>query len=163
MRQRLKQSYKVYGAQLLAVCRRYSPDINTAEDMLHDGFIAAFKAADSFRGSTEGELYAWLRRIMVNTCLMRIRKKDLLGEANPIDATFDLAQAPAFDGIPERVLLNMISSLPVGERSVLNLYAFEEMSHKQIADLLGITERASINKLHRARVMLAKKIKEYGE
>ena len=162
MKQRLKEAYEEHGAQLLAVCRRYTPNLQTAEDMFQDGFMSAFKAAQSFKGTSEAELYAWLRTIMVNTCLMRIRKNDILKDAADVEFQSEVPDDDVgYERIDQQTLIEMISTLPVSERTVLNLFVFEDLSHKEIAQKLGITEKASINKMYRAKAMLAEKIRNY--
>ena len=93
---------------------------------------------------------------------MRIRKKDILKDA--ADVAFQ-AEVPdddvGYERIDQQTLIEMISTLPVSERTVLNLFVFEDLSHKEIAQKLGITEKASINKMYRAKAMLAEKIRNY--
>lgn len=138
------------------------PDRQTAEDMFQEGFLSAFKAVRSFKGTTEAELYSWLRTIMVNTCLMHIRRKDILKDASEIESQSDMPEDDVgFDSLDRQTVIELISSLPAGERTVLNLFVFEEMSHKEIAAKLGMTEKASRNKMYRAKAMLAEKIKNY--
>ena len=138
------------------------PNLQTAEDMFQEGFLSAFKAAKSFKGTTEADLYSWLRTIMVNTCLMRIRRKDILKDAADIEFLIDIPDDDVgFDSVDRQTMIELISALPVGERMVLNLFMFEDMSHKEIAAKLGITEKASRNKMYRAKAMLVEKIREY--
>ncbi len=160
-----KELYERYAKRMLQVCMRYSPDRETAQDMMHDGFIQVFRSLDKFTDRGEGSIRAWMERIMINTCLQHIRKKDLLRESNKLtdnlqvvnDHTVDVA----VERVPEEVLLRFLQELPVGYRTVFNLYVFEGMSHKDISKTLGIRENSSSSQLYRAKCLLAKQITEY--
>ena len=138
--------------------------MHTAEDMFQEGFLSAFRAADSFRGKGEAELFGWLRTIMVNTCLMKVRKRDLIQESADIEDFEDsIIDEGTIGKLDSEALFEMISSLPAGERTVFNLFVFEEMSHKDIAKRLGITERASISKMYRAKALLTEMIQNKND
>jgi RNA polymerase sigma-70 factor (ECF subfamily) len=106
---------------------------------------------------------------MVNTCLQHLRKKDVLRESASMEyAASDRMSLPDADAleqavadIPHEVLLRFISELPVGYRTVFNLYVFEGLSHKEIARQLGIKERSSSSQYHRAKTILARQIRDY--
>lgn len=156
--------YERYGGQLMAICLRYSGDKETAEDILHDGFLRIFQTIGQFSYQGQGSLKAWLCKVMVNEALGYLRKQNMktrqevsMDEVpNVIDDTDEKV-----DDIPQSVLMKLISELPDGYRSVFNLYVFEGKSHKEIASLLGITEHTSSSQFYRARVLLMKKIEEY--
>ncbi|MFA5324682.1 MAG: RNA polymerase sigma factor [Bacteroidales bacterium] len=165
-----KEIYERYSGRMLAVCMRYCPDRDTAQDMMHDGFILVYKALDRFTDRGEGSMRAWIEKIMVNTCLQRLRKKDLLKNSTEISSlennTLVIDESlleSQLDGIPRDVLMQFIKELPTGYRTVFNLYVFEEYSHKEIAKMLGINEKSSSSQLYRAKCILAKKITEYGK
>lgn len=158
-----KVLYERYAPMMMAVCLRYSGDEETARDLLHDGFIRAFTQIGSFSG--KGSFEGWLRRIFVNLALENYRKEKqkfrfmeeysyLKGDDfedqpdNPLD----------IENITGEEVLNMIKNLPPGYRTVFNMYIFEEMSHKEIAEVLGINEAASRSQFFRAKNMLRKKI-----
>ena len=125
---------------MLAVCYRYVGDMDAAHDVLHDGFIKIFTRF-TFRG--ECPLEVWVNRVMVSQALDYLRREQ------------------RFSRLSEEVLMKFVAGLPDGCRTVFNLYVFEEKSHKEIADLLHIKEHSSTSQLHRAKTMLAKRIKEY--
>jgi len=156
----------IYDAQvqyLAAVCRRYVSDEDDVKDVLQESFIKAFNSLRSFEWRGEGSLRAWMKRIVVNQSLMFLRRKHGFGAAPlPPDAADTIAdEAPQLDGIPMSALQRMIRSLPVGYRTVFNLYAVEGHSHKEIASLLGISENTSFSQYSRARARLAELIKQY--
>lgn len=163
----LEQAYKKDGAYLLSVCRRYVCDPATAQDMFQDGFVSAYLNWNKFRDRGPGSLKAWLSRIMANTCLMYLRKKDPMHQAGDL-ASVPLAASDSelYDGIAgvrDEDLYNMILELPDMERTVLNMFVFEGFSHREIARTLGINESASAMRLYRAKARLADMIKDYEE
>jgi RNA polymerase sigma-70 factor (ECF subfamily) len=156
--------YERYGGGLMAICLRYIGDRETAEDVLHDGFLRIFQSIKQFSYQGEGSLKAWLSRVMVNEALGYLRKKNvqlqqevLMTEIPDVPDTDD----SDLNDIPRSVLMKFISELPDGYRTVFNLYVFEEKSHKEIASLLGITEHTSSSQFYRAKSLLIKKINEY--
>lgn len=160
-----KQLYELYAGTLFALCIRYSGDRETAKDILHDGFFKAFTSFDKFKYRGEGSLKAWLSRIMVNTALEHMRKNGEVNRVLTLDEVPDIidpeGEGEDMEKIPQEVLMKFVYELPAGYRTVFNLYTFEEKSHKEIAALLNINEKSSSSQLYRARVMLAKRIKEY--
>ncbi|MBQ6082003.1 MAG: sigma-70 family RNA polymerase sigma factor [Bacteroidales bacterium] len=162
----LEKAYKKDGAYLLSVCRRYVRDADTARDMFQDGFVSAYTNWSKFTDRGPGSLKAWLARIMANTCLMYLRKRDPVREADEIDtvplkAVSDDSLAGSIAGIKDEDLYNMILDLPDVERTVLNMFVFEGFSHKDIAHLLGIKESASAMRFYRAKAHLAEMIEKY--
>ena len=151
-----RELYERYSGALMAVCLRYVADRETAEDVLHDGFIRIFQSMNRFTYIGEGSLKAWLSRVMANEALGYLRKQNAEIPDMP-DEDEDV------DDIPQSVLMELIRQLPDGYRTVFNLYVFEEKSHKEIAALLGITEHTSSSQFYRAKCLLMKKIKEYRE
>jgi RNA polymerase sigma factor (sigma-70 family) len=149
--------YTKHYRKMFGVCLRYAPDRDTAEDILQDGFVKVFKNIGSFSGS--GSLEGWIRRIMVNTALELLRKKSTM---YPV---VDIEQAANTDGgwdvvstMAEQEILRMVQALPIGYRTVFNLYAIEGYSHKEIADQLNISEGTSKSQLARARQTLQENI-----
>ena len=162
----LEKAYKKDGAYLLSVCRRYVRDADTARDMFQDGFVSAYTNWSKFTDRGPGSLKAWLARIMANTCLMYLRKRDPVREADEIDtvplkAASDDSLAGSIADIKDEDLYNMILDLPDLERTVLNMFVFEGFSHKDIAHLLGIKESASAMRFYRAKAHLAEMIEKY--
>lgn len=145
---------------MLAVCYRYTGDMDAAHDVLHDGFIKIFTNF-SFRG--DSSLGTWVTRVMVTQSIDYLRRQkrfnQLVVNEEQLPDVPDLDEAGS--GLSEKELMSFVAQLPDGCRTVFNLYVFEDKSHKEIAELLGIKEHSSTSQLHRARYMLAKRIKEY--
>ncbi|WP_300726189.1 sigma-70 family RNA polymerase sigma factor [uncultured Bacteroides sp.] len=156
--------YERYGGQLMAICLRYTGNRENAEDVLHDGFLRIYQSIGQFVYQGNGSLKAWLSKVMVNEALGYLRKhnaqiqQEVLVDEIPDSPDDDDG---AVDDIPQSVLMQLISELPDGYRSVFNLYVFENKSHKEIASLLGITEHTSSSQFYRAKNLLIKKINEY--
>ena len=148
---------------MLAVCYRYVGDMDAAHDVLHDGFIKIFTHF-TFRG--ECPLEVWVHRVMVTQAIDHLRREQrvsrlLVSEEQMPDIPEEDSLAEAGGRLAEEVLMKFVAELPDGCRTVFNLYVFEEKSHKEIAALLHIKEHSSTSQLHRAKTMLAKRIKEY--
>ncbi len=156
--------YEKYGGVLMAICLRYTGDREAAEDVLHDGFLRIFESIVQFTYQGEGSLKAWLSKVMVNEALGYLRKRNAqIQQEVLLDEIPDLPDADNenVEEIPRSALMKMIGELPEGYRTVLNLYVFEDKSHKEIASILGITEHTSSSQYYRAKTLLIKKIKEY--
>lgn len=155
-----KRLYEIYARKMFGVCLRYASDRSMAEDFLQEGFIRVFAKLDSFRfqGSFEG----WIRRIMVNTSLELLRKNDVFRFSVELDNLNQLADEE--ESTPEQVdaevLLKNIQEMPAGFRTVFNLFAVEDLSHKEIGRMLGISEGTSKSQYARARVWLQKRLKD---
>lgn len=146
----------------MAICLRYVSDRESAQDVLHDGFIRIFQSFQQFHYQGVGSLKAWMSRIMVNEALGFLRKKNQQVQQEVLmDEIPDREEDESTEDIPQSVLMRLIRELPDGYRTVFNLYVFEEKSHKEIGTLLGITERTSSSQFYRAKTLLLKKIKEY--
>lgn len=160
-----KELYERYAGQMLGVCMRYlGNDKDTAEDLLHDGFLKLFNSFDKFTWRGTGSLRAWMERIFINVALQYLRKNDVINRSSPLDSVPEIYEEPNpsdIDTIPQDVLMQFIKELPTGYRTVFNLYVFEEKSHKEIADMLGINEKSSASQLTRAKAALAMKIKNW--
>lgn len=159
-----KQLYEQYAGRMLAVCLRYVADRDTAQDLLHDGFIKIFDSFDKFTWRGEGSLRAWMERIMINLSLQFLRKNDVISQSTDIEDVPEVYEEPDagdVELIPQDVLMGFINDLPVGYRTVFNLYTFEDKSHREIAELLNINEKSSASQLFRAKGVLAKRVKEW--
>ncbi len=159
-----KELYEQYAGRMMTICLRYANDRDIAQDLLHDGFLKIYHSFDKFTWRGEGSLRAWMERVMVNIALQYLRKNDILNQANNIDDSPEIYEEPDTEDIeliPHTVLMEFIGELPVGYRTVFNLYTFEDKSHKEIADLLGINEKSSASQLFRAKSTLAKKVKDW--
>jgi RNA polymerase sigma-70 factor (ECF subfamily) len=153
-----RELYDKYAAKMLGVCLRYAGNRDVARDLLHDGFIRLFNKIKTYRG--EGAFEGWMRKLFVNTALEYLRKKDALREYEDYTATIPAAEYSVFEKISADELLEKIAALPAGYRAVFNLYAIEGYSHREIADLLHISESASRSQYTRARQYLQEIIKE---
>lgn len=159
-----KELYERYAGRMLCVCLRYAGDRETAQDLMHDGFLKLFDSFDKFTWRGEGSLRAWMERVMVNTALQYLRRNDVMNQASALEdapEAYEEPDASSIDAIPQQVLMRFISELPAGYRTVFNLYVFEEKSHKEIARLLGINEKSSASQLTRAKASLATRVREW--
>lgn len=159
-----KRFYELFAGRMMAICCRYAGSRELAQDLLHDGFLKAFNSFDKFTYRGEGSLKAWLSRIMVNTALEYLRKNDVLNQTLTLEEIPESAGEGAeeeLERIPRKILMDFITELPTGYRTVFNLYTFEAKSHKEISKILSINEKSSASQLFRARALLAKKVNEY--
>lgn len=155
--------YRKHVRYLSALCSRYITEDEDIKDVLQESFIKIFTSLDSFKYRGEGALKAWMAKITLNETLKFVRNNSRL----PIDSIDDKDTNIADDDsmetedIPTDVLHQFIRELPDGYRTVFNLYVIDDKSHKEIAQLLGIKENTSASQLHKAKSMLAQKIKHY--
>ena len=146
--------YDRYSHKMFAVCYRYAHNREDAEDMLQEGFIKVFSQIHKFenRGALEG----WIRRIMIHTCINILKKNKRFNES--VDLIHASALQVREESIPSIVqakeVVECIRMLPLGYRTVLNLYAIEGFSHKEIAEMLDVEESTSRSQYTRARTML---------
>ena len=154
-----KALYERVGSRMLAVCYRYISDRDEAEHVMIGGMVKVFDKIDQYTG--EGHFEGWIRRIMVNESLMYIRKHKNMSIEVEIDQTHEsTATADYEDHLQTEDLMIMIEKLPVGYRTVFNLYAIEGYSHAEIAEQLGINENTSKSQLSRARKLLQQQIND---
>jgi RNA polymerase sigma factor (sigma-70 family) len=151
--------YNWLAPKMLAICRRYIKDVNEAESVMITGFMKVLDKIEQFSG--EGSFEGWVRRIMVNESLLYIRKhKGMYIEVDIEYADTEPNYELASEKLEADDLLNLISGLPIGYRTVFNMFAIEGYSHKEIAESLAISENTSKSQLSRARKMLQKQIIE---
>ncbi len=159
-----KKLYETYSRQMMSICYRYIGDKEASEDILHDGFIKVFLSIRSFDFRGDGSLKAWISRIFVNASLEYLRKNEHIRNSSPIEewreTDTDVGEEE-MEQIPDSVLMEFISQLPEGYRSVFNMYTLEDMSHKEIGSALGINEASSRSQLSRAKAILVKKVQDY--
>lgn len=152
-----KQLFDQFASKMWAVCRRYISDRMEAEEVFLTGFTKVFDRIGQFRN--EGSFEGWIRKIMVNESLGYLRKRRSLFLFSELDESIEEMTVIAVDSsLMAEELLNMVSSLPDGYRTVFNLYAIEGYSHQEIADLLGISEATSKSQLSRARNLLRQRL-----
>ena len=170
----VREFYSHYADYLAGVCSRYIADEEDQKDVFQDAFIHILTRIGDFQYRGAGSLQAWAAKVTVNQSLNFLRTKhrhEFL--YNPLPLSDDVSDAatllqsedadPPLSDIPPDMIQQMLSQLPTGYRTVLNLYVFEGKSHQEIASLLGIGKSSSASQLHRAKNLLAKMIKEYGE
>jgi len=149
-----RELYNKYSPKMLAVCYRFAHNREDAEDMLQEGFIKVFSQIHTFenRGAFEG----WIRRIVVHTCINILKKNKKFNESvDIIHATSVQVREESVPSIVQaKQVVECIRLLPIGYRTVLNLYAIEGYSHKEIADILEIEESTSRSQYTRAKAML---------
>jgi RNA polymerase sigma-70 factor (ECF subfamily) len=154
-----KLLYERYVTAMARLCQRYLKDNAEAQDVLIEGFVKVFEKLKIFDYRGEQSLEIWIRRIMINGCLMRLRKRPIV--FSMVDNENEPVQ-PAHHGSETREIIMLIDQLPTGYRTVLNLYVIDGYSHKEIAELLGITESASRSQLTHARNKLKDILKRHG-
>lgn len=155
-----KAVYDRLASRMFPVCIRYAGDRESAQDILQDGFITLFTKLDDFKG--DGSFEGWARKIFVTTALMYLRKKDVLKISDELDQAKGMKAETVTQtqNLGYKELMELIMTLPPGFRMVFNLYALEGYSHKEIGEMLGISETTSRTQLSRARTWLQNKIKE---
>ncbi|GHB55993.1 DNA-directed RNA polymerase sigma-70 factor [Persicitalea jodogahamensis] len=155
-----RQLYDRYASRMLGVCIRYVGDHMTAEDVLVEGFMKVFDKIGQFK--SEGSFEGWMRRIMVNESLGYLRQRKRIQEVDIIDEAQQVVDTSLADeALETEEMLQMIDTLPIGYRTVFNLYAIEGYTHAEIAEKLGITESTSKSQLHRARALLQQLVTDW--
>ncbi len=159
----MRAVYSVYVRYLSAICARYIPNDEDVKDVLQESFLRIFDGIGSFEYRGKGSLKGWLTKITVNEALKFIRRNDKI-EFVDISSHQDIQpdEEPDIDSVPSSVIFRLIRELPDGYRTIFNLYVIENRSHKEIAALLGIKESTSASQLHRAKSLLATKIRQYN-
>ena len=154
--------YQRFAPKMYGVCLRYAGNSEEAEDILQEGFIKVFRKIGSFRG--EGSFEGWIRRIFVNTAIEHFRRKTYLQpitekEENTVEAQY----LSVLDSLAERDIISLVQQLSPGYRTVFNMYVVEGYTHKQIAEMLGISEGTSKSQLSRAKLILQDLVKTHIE
>jgi RNA polymerase sigma-70 factor (ECF subfamily) len=150
--------YERYCGRMMAMCQRYAKSTQEAEDILQEGFIKIFGSIASFR--QEAKLTTWMTRIMINTALnMQRQKIYLLPMVDVNDANLFEQGEVGLSDFHFTELIRMVQSLPDGCRIIFNLFAIEGYGHKEIADMLNISEGTSKSQYNRAKSLLQAKLK----
>lgn len=155
-----EELYRRFSPRMYAVCLRYAGNAEEAEDILQEGFIKVFKKLDSFR--SEGSFEGWVRRIFVNTAIEHFRRKRYLmpvteKEENTIEGKY----TSVLDELGAKDIMALIQDLSPGYRTVFNMYVVEGYTHKEIADMLGISEGTSKSQLSRAKMILQDMVRTF--
>jgi RNA polymerase sigma-70 factor (ECF subfamily) len=157
-----RQVYEQYARRMYAVCLRYVRQEMEAEEVLTSGFLKVFAKIDQFK--IEGSFEGWIRRIMVNESLNHLRKQRLMYAEVEIEQVADtMSYSVNESDYTAEELLYIIEQLPVGYRTVFNLYAIEGYAHKEIGEMLNISENTSKSQLSRARTWLQNYLQNHNE
>jgi RNA polymerase sigma factor (sigma-70 family) len=149
-----RELYNRFSPRMLSVCYRFAPNRDDAEDMLQEGFIKVFTQMHTFQN--KGAFEGWIRRIVVHTCINYLKKNKKFNEnINLIYAQGVQTREETIPSIMQaKQVIESIRNLPIGYRTVLNLYAIEGYNHREIADMLDIEESTSRSQYTRAKAML---------
>jgi RNA polymerase sigma-70 factor (ECF subfamily) len=150
------------AGSMLVLCVRYVKNPETAEEILLDGFYKFFKGLPAFIYEGEAALYGWLKKIMVNECLMHLRRKKSFIMVSETEAERIGWKEDALDKLSATEIFQLIVRLPEGYRAVFNLYSIEGWNHKEISAQLGISEGSSRSQLSKARSLLQKMLLQNG-
>lgn len=162
-RKAFTEVYDRYCDAMYNVCLRYTKNTDEAADMLQDAFIKIHQKCDSF--NLEYELGGWIKRIVINTAINHIRKNnkvDLVEDFKMYDSSdseledFEIVETPDL----KAELLTILDSLPTGYKTVFNLFVFENLTHKEIANFLKVSENTSKSQLFKAKQMISKLLVE---
>ena len=156
----MRSLYDSLSGYAMATAMRYTGNRADAEDVVHDCFVKVFTHINNYTYRGSGSLKAWVLRIVANESINHLRKESKFVYTDQMPEDMD-SEPPDLSLLPPDMLNKMISSLPSGYRTVLNLYVFEQKSHKEIARLLGIKENSSASQYLRAKKLLAHMINEY--
>jgi len=154
-----EQLFNLYSKKMMGVCLRYTRGEDEAKDVLQMGFIKVFEKLALY--NSEGSLEGWIRKVVINTALDNIRKNKKANdniEIDRIDYQLPNSETNGYDELKVQDLLSVIQSMPVGFRTVFNLYAIEGYSHKEIAQQMNISVSTSKSQYSRARVYLQNRL-----
>lgn len=157
----LRRLYERFARFAMGVTLRYVPKRDDALDIVQDSFISILTSIDSFEYRGEGSLRSWVSKIVSHHAVDWIKKHQLLLFSDQMSDEIEEDEDSDIEAVPQELMNEMIGQLPLRYRVVVNLRAFEELSHKDIALRLDISEKASVTLFSRAKRKLAKMIKEY--
>jgi RNA polymerase sigma-70 factor (ECF subfamily) len=149
-----KYLFDRFAKQMFIVCRRYMKNDETAEEQLMNGFLKFFQTIERLEYVNDASTVAWLKKLMVNECLMELRRKSSFLQAAADDLPETAVDETALHQLSAAEIVKLITLLPPGYRTVFNLYEVEGYTHKEIAALLHISEGTSKSQLSKAKQML---------
>lgn len=150
-----RELYDRFASKMYGVCLRYAGNTNDADDSFQEGFVKVFNSLPKYRG--EGSFEGWIRRIIINTCIEQLRKKTKSYNITEVhENTVEDTHLDALDVLAAKDMVNLINELSPGYRTVFNLFVVEGYGHKEIGEMLGITEGTSKSQLARAKSTLKK-------
>lgn len=157
--------YERFAPKMFALCLRYVDDYDAAQDVLQDGFLKVFEKIGTVLN--ESALTGWMKRIFINTALDYLRKKKSFVSFETVEWKDEIPSEEInwdeTDRIGENQLMEMVRSLPAGYSAVFNMVAIEDLSHKEVANLLNISEVGVRSQYARARKMLMRMVRDYQE
>jgi RNA polymerase sigma factor (sigma-70 family) len=157
-----EELYRRFAPKMYGVCLRYAGKSDEAEDILQEGFIKIFKKLSTFRG--EGSFEGWVRRVFVNTSIEHFRRKIYLQPVTEKEeGTIEGKYLSVLDSLAAKDIMKLVQEISPGYRTVFNLYVVEGYTHKEIGDMLGISEGTSKSQLSRAKVILQDMVKKFIE
>ncbi len=158
-----KRIYDTFVKRMFRLCVRYVRVEEDAQELLMNGFLKFFRSVDKIEFRGENSIEPYLKKIMINECLMEIRQKQL--STISIDEMLDnepISNFSAYENIDEEEIYGLVLKLPDGYRTVFNLFAIEGFSHQEIAEKLKISENTSKTQLHKARQILQTELQKRG-
>lgn len=149
-----RELYNRFSGVLFGVCFRYAFRREDAEDMLQEGFVKIFKRINSFEN--KGNFEGWMKRVMVNTCINYLTKNKKFSEIVSLESayTIEVTEESIASKLLGKQVMDCLRMLPIGYRTVMNLYAIEGYSHKEIAQMLDIKESTSRSQFIRGKSLL---------
>ena len=159
-RQAMRRLYDRFSGYTMATAHRYIPDGDAAKDVVQDCFVNILTSIDRFEYRGEGSLRAWITRIVSNQAVNWVKQHEMHTFTDEMPQ-LEEEVLPDVEEVPPDILNEMIGRLPAGYRLVLNLFVFEQLSHPEIAHLLGIMPGTSSSQYARAKKELAKRINNY--
>lgn len=149
-----RELYNKYSAVYFGICYRYALCKEDAEDMLQEGFIRIFRGIDEYRNN--GSFEAWMKKIIVNTCINYVQKnKKFLSQVQIENAHhISIKQESIASKLLGKQVMACLMQMPIGYRTIINLYAIEGYTHREIASLLDIDEGTSRSQYIRGKQIL---------
>lgn len=154
--------FDLLADKMFLLCSRYVKNREDAEEILLDGFYKFFKKLPDFHYQGDAAFHAWIKKVMVNECLMFLRKKNVFTIVTESAAEDMALDEEALNNLSAAEILSMIVQLPVGYRTVFNLYVIEGIDHNEISSLLGIAAGTSKSQLSKAKSLLQKMLLQKG-
>ncbi len=158
-----EQLYQRLSTPMMGVCFRYMRSKEDAEDVMLEGFYKVFKNLEKFTYQNDHAFFGWVKRIMVNEALMKLRKNkeiQVLAISEDLDKEIDISP---ISSLQTDDLLKLIRSIPVGYRTIFNLYEVEGYSHQEISEQLGVSVGTSKSQLFKAKKLLREMLDEKNE
>lgn len=160
-REALRRLYERFSKYAMGVGLKIVPKREDALDIVQDSFVSILTTINAFEYHGEGSLRAWVTRIVANRALTWLKQQNRLKFSGQLPEEEEEEEETPIEKVPPDMLNEMIGRLPETSRIIVNLRVFGQMSHKEIADRLGINDKTSMSHFSRARQQLAKMIKEY--